>query len=57
MTDIEIQRYQNKSKFKGAYSQNKILKIINDEAYLVNLDKHISTGTHLVTWLCMYMLI
>lgn len=40
LTDIEIQRFQNKSKFKGAYSRNNILKIMNDEAYLVNLDKH-----------------
>ena len=46
LTNIYIQRhYQNKSKCKGVYSQNILLNVIEDVAYVVYLDGRKSTGT------------
>ena len=46
LTNFEIQKYyQNKFKFNGVYSRNNLPKI-KDGAYVVNLDKCESIGTH-----------
>ena len=38
-------KYQKEHKFKGVYLRNNLRKI-NDGAYLINLDKYKSIGTH-----------
>ena len=46
LTNFEIQKYyQNEPKFNGVYSRNNLPKI-KDEAYVINLDKFKSIGTH-----------
>ena len=46
LTYLETQNfYQNKPKFNGVYSRNNVPKI-NDRAYVINLDKYQSLGTH-----------
>ena len=53
LTNFEIQiYYDNKSRFNGVYSRNNLLKKINDEAYVINLDKHADTGTHWIALFC-----
>ena len=45
-TNFEIQRYyQNKPEFNCIYSRNNLPKI-EDKAFLFNLDKYQSIGTH-----------
>ena len=52
LINFEIQRYyQNEPKFNGVYSRNNLPKI-KDEAYVINLDKYKSTGTH---WIVLSM--
>ena len=43
--------YQNKPKFSGVYSRNNLPKI-KDGAYVINLDKFKSIGTH---WKALYV--
>ena len=43
--------YQNEPKFNGVYSRNNLGKIKNG-AYLINLDKYKSIGTH---WIVLYV--
>ena len=46
LDNFEIQKYyQHKPKFTGVYSRNNLTKI-KHEVYIINLDEHISTGTH-----------
>ena len=54
LTNFEIQKNyqkdtqlssQNEPKFNGAYSRNNLPKI-KDAAYVINLDKYESIGTH-----------
>ena len=46
LTDFEIKNYyQNEPKFNGIYSRNNLPKI-KDGAYVINLDKYKSIGTH-----------
>ena len=52
LTNFEIQKYyQNESKFNGVYSRNNSPKI-KDGAYVINLDKFKSIGTH---WIDLYV--
>ena len=52
LTNFEIQKYyQNKTKFNGAYLRNDLPKIKN-EAYVINLDRYKSVGTH---WIALYV--
>ena len=56
LTKFEIQKYyQNRPKFKGVYSRNKLLKNVpktmKGEAYVIILDKYKSIGTH---WIVLY---
>ena len=51
VTNFEIQKYyQNEPDFNGVYSRN-ILPKIKDEAYVMNIDKYKSIGTH---WIALY---
>ena len=46
LTNSEIKKHnQNKPKFNGVYSINNLPKI-KDGAYVINLDKYESIGTH-----------
>ena len=52
LTNFEIQKYyQNKPKFNGVYSRKRLPKIKNG-AYITNLDKYKSIGTH---WIALYV--
>ena len=52
LTNFEIQKYyQNEPKFNGIYSRNNLPKI-KDGAYVINLDKYESIGTH---WIALYV--
>ena len=52
LTNFKIQKkYKNEPKFNGSHSRNNLSKII-DEAYIINLDKHESIGTH---WITLYV--
>ena len=51
ITNFEIQKYQNESKFNGVYSRNNLSKI-KDWAYIRNLNEYESIGTH---WFALYV--
>ena len=52
LTNFEITKcYQDEPKFNGVYSRNNLPKI-KDGAYVVNLDKYKSKGTH---WIVLYV--
>ena len=49
LTNCKTQKYyQNKPKFNGVYTRNK-LSGIKDALYAINLDKYKSIGTHWIT--------
>ena len=53
LTNFEIQTYyQNEPRFNDVYSRDNLPKHnsikLKDEAYVINLDEHSDTGTHLV---------
>ena len=52
ITNFEIQKYQNESKFNGVYSRNNLSKI-KDWAYIINLDEYQLIGTH---WIALYVI-
>ena len=47
LTDFEIQKYENESKFNGVFSRNNLSKI-KDGAYVIHLDEYESIRTHLM---------
>ena len=52
LTSFDIQKYyQSKHKFNGVYSRNNLPKT-KDGAYVINLDKYESIGTH---WIVFYV--
>ena len=51
LTNFEIQKYQNKTKFNGVYLRNSLSRI-KDGAYVINLDKYESVESH---WIAMYV--
>ena len=52
LKNFEIQKYyQNRPKFNGVYSRNNLPKV-KDGAYVINVDKFKSTGTH---WIALYV--
>ena len=52
LANLEIQKYyQKEPKFYGGYSRNNLPKI-NDGAYVINLHKFTSIGTH---WIALYI--
>ena len=51
LTNFEIQKfYQNEPQFRSIYSITN-LSILKDKAYIINLDKYESIGTH---WIALY---
>ena len=52
LTNFEIQKfYQNEPQFRSIYSITN-LSILKDKAYIINLDKYESIGTH---WIALYV--
>ena len=51
LTNFEIQRYWNESKFDVVSSRNNLHKI-KDGEYVVNIDKYKSIGNH---WIALYV--
>ena len=51
LTNLEIQKYQNKPRFNGVYSSDNLPKI-KDGAYVINLDDYSNIGTH---WVALYV--
>ena len=47
LTNFEIQKHENESKFNGVFSRNNLSKI-KDGAYVINLDEYESIRTHLM---------
>ena len=41
LTNFEIEKYKNKSKFNGVYSRDNLPNKIKDGAYLINLDEYL----------------
>ena len=49
LTNFEIQEYyQNEPKFNGVFSRDNLPNIINNGAYVINLDEYHDIGTHCV---------
>ena len=51
LTNFEIQKYQNESRFNGVYSRDNLTKI-KGGAYIINLDEYSDIGTH---WVALYV--
>ena len=52
LTNFEIWKYyQNEPKFNGVYSRNNLPRV-KDGAYIINLNKYKSIGTH---WIALYV--
>ena len=51
LTNFEIQKYENESKFNGVFSRNNLSKI-KDGAYVINLDEYKSIRPH---WIALYV--
>ena len=51
LTNLEIQKYQNKPRFNGVYSSDNLPKI-KDGAYVINLNEYSNIGTH---WDALYV--
>ena len=47
LTNFEIQKYQNESRFNGVCSTDNLCEI-KDGAYIINLDEYSDIGTHQV---------
>ena len=52
LTNFEIQKYKNESKFSGVYSRDNLPDKIKDRAYIINLDEYSDIGTH---WVALYV--
>ena len=46
LTNFEIQKYENESRFNGVFPRDNLPKKINDGAYVINLDELKDTATH-----------
>ena len=52
LINFEIRKYyQNEPKFNGVYSRNNLPRV-KDGAYIINLNKYKSIGTH---WIALYV--
>ena len=51
LTNFEIQKYQNESRFNGVCSRDNLCKI-KDWVYIINLDEYSDIGTH---WVALYV--
>ena len=52
LTNFEIQKYKNESKFYGVYSRDNLPDKIKDGAYVINLNEYSDIGTH---WVALYV--
>ena len=52
LTNFEIIKYENKSRFNGVYSRDNLPNKIKDGAYVINLDEYSDIGTH---WIALYV--
>ena len=52
LTNFEIQKYKNESRFNGVFSRNNSPKKIKDGAYIINLDEYADVGTHWIALFC-----
>ena len=52
LTNFEIQKYHNLTRFNGAYSRDNLLKI-EDGEHVINFDEYSHFGTH---WIALYVL-
>ena len=48
LTNFEIMKYENESRFNGAYARDNLPNKIKDGAYVINLDEYSDIGTHWV---------
>ena len=46
LTNFEIQKYKNESRFNDVFSRNNPPKKVEDGAYITNLDEYSNVGTH-----------
>ena len=51
LTNFEIQKYQNETRFNGVYCRDNLPKI-KDGAYIINLDGYSDIATH---WVALYI--
>ena len=51
LTNFEIQKYQNESRFNGVYSRDNLPKL-EDGSYVINLDEYYDIGSH---WFALYV--
>ena len=51
LTNLEMQKYQNKPRFNGVYSSDNLPKV-KDGAYVINLDEYSNIGNH---WVALYV--
>ena len=53
LPNFEIQKYyKNEPRFNGVFSRNNFPKKIQDEAYVIKIDKHADVGTHWIALFC-----
>ena len=53
LTNFEIRNYyENERRFNSVYSGNNLPKIIQNGAYVINLDEYADVGTH---WIALYV--
>ena len=53
LSNFEIQKYQNESRFSSVYSRGNLSDEIRDGAYIINLNEYYDIGTH---WIALYVL-
>ena len=51
LTNFEIQKYQNESRFNNVYCRDNLPKI-KDGTYILNIDEYSDIGTH---WVALYV--
>ena len=52
LTNFEIQKYQNQTRFNSVQSRDNLTNKIKDGAYIINLDEYSDIGTH---WVALYV--
>ena len=52
LTNFEIQKYENESRFNVVFSRDNLPKKIKDGACVINLDEYKNIGTHWIALFC-----
>ena len=52
LTNFEIQKYKNESRFNGVFSRNNLPKKIKGWVYVINLDDYTNVGTYRIALFC-----